>query len=150
MLKACNQSLVRNRSRYDPQLLSYVILLRFGTAVNPDFTKPILNYQLIAKLIKKTVTTVIELVKFCIRAYNYSFEIGPPNLSKFTQQHIGYLVSPSTLQESAHLSMAKRGQLFYRRFGGKKISPSSIRRIYLKHKISFKNIKRGKKKFRFY
>ena len=40
MLKARNQSLVQNRSRYDPQLLSYVILLRFGTAVNPDFTKP--------------------------------------------------------------------------------------------------------------
>jgi hypothetical protein len=79
MLKARNQSLIQNSSRYDPQLLSYVILLRFGTAVNPDFTKPILNYQSIAKLIKKPVTTVIELVKFGIRAYNYSFEIGPPN-----------------------------------------------------------------------
>ena len=79
MLKARNQSLIQNRSRYDPQLLSYVILLRFGTAVNPDFTKPILNYQSIAKLIKKPVTTVIEIVKFAIRAYNYSFEIGPPN-----------------------------------------------------------------------
>jgi hypothetical protein len=79
MLKARNQSLIQNSSRYDPQLLSYVILLRFGTAVNPDFTKPILNYQSIAKLIKKPVTTVIELVKFGIKAYNYSFEIGPPN-----------------------------------------------------------------------
>ena len=79
MLKARNQSLIQNRSRYDSQLLSYVILLRFGTAFNPDFTKPILNYQSIAKLIKKPVTTVIELVKFGIKAYNYSFEIGPPN-----------------------------------------------------------------------
>ena len=79
MLKARNQSLIQNSSRYDPQLLSYVILLRFGTAINPDFTKPILNYQSIAKLIKKPVTTVIEIVKFAIRAYNYSFEIGPPN-----------------------------------------------------------------------
>jgi hypothetical protein len=75
---------MRNPSRYDPQLLSYVILLRFGTAVNPDFTKPILNYRLIGKLIKKLVTTVIELVKFAIRAYNYSFEIAPPNRSKYT------------------------------------------------------------------
>ena len=84
MLKPCNQSLVQNRSQYDPQLLSYVILLRFGTFVNPNFTKLILNYQTIAKLIKKPVTTVIELVKFAIRAYNYSFEIGPPNRSKYT------------------------------------------------------------------
>ena len=79
MLKARNQSLIQNRSRYDPQLLSYVILLRFGTAVNPDFTNPILIYQSIAKLIKKPLTTVIELVKYGIRAYYYSFEIGPPN-----------------------------------------------------------------------
>jgi hypothetical protein len=79
MLKARNQSLIQNRSRYDPQLLSYIVLLRFGIAVNQDFTKPILNYQSIAKLIKKPVTTVIEIVKFAICAYNYSFDIGPPN-----------------------------------------------------------------------
>jgi hypothetical protein len=78
MLKARNQSLIRNSSRYYPQLLSYVIQVRFGSAVNPKFTKPI-NYQSIAKLIKKPVTTVIELNIFGIRAYNYSFEIGPPN-----------------------------------------------------------------------
>ena len=146
MLKARNQTLVRNRSRYDPQLLSYVILLCFSTAVNPDFTKPILNYQSIAKLIKKPVTSVIEIVKFTIRAYNYSFEIGLPNWSKFTQQHIGYLVSPSTLQESAHLSLAERAQMFHRRFGEKKISPSTIRRIYLKHKIRWKTSSEAREK----
>ena len=149
MLKARNQSLVRNRSRYDPQLLSYVILLRFGTVVNPDFTKPILNYQSIAKVINKTVTNVIEIIKFAIKSYNYNFEIGPPSRKKFTQQHIGYLVSPSTLQKQAHLSLAERAQLFHRRFGEKKISPSTIRRIYLKHKIRFKNIKRGKREIDF-
>ena len=41
--------------------------------------RPILNYQSIAKVIKKPVTTVIEIVKFAIKAYNYNFEIGPPN-----------------------------------------------------------------------
>jgi hypothetical protein len=76
---------MRNPSRYDPQLLSYLILLRFGTISNPDFTRPIMNYQSIAKLVKKPVTTVIEIVKFAIQSYNYSFEIGPPNRSKFTQ-----------------------------------------------------------------
>ena len=111
--------------------------------------RPILNYQSIAKVIKKPVTTVIEIVKFAIKAYNYNFEIDPPNWSKFTQQHIGYLVSPSTLQESAHLSLAERAQLFHRRFGEKKISATTIRRIYLKHKIRFKNIKRGKREIDF-
>ena len=39
--------------------------------------------------------------------------------------------------------------MFHRRFGEIKISPSSIRRIYLKHKIRFKNIKRGKREIDF-
>jgi hypothetical protein len=149
MLKAAKSQPIKNRSRYDGQLLSYVILLRFGSLVTPDFSKPTLNFQSIAKVIKKPVTTVIELVKLGIRAYHYGFDIGPPNRSKFTQQHIGYLVSPSTLQESAHLSLAERAQMFHRRFGEKKISPSTIRRIYLKHKIRFKNIKRGKREIDF-
>jgi len=43
-------------------------MLRFGTIVNPDFMRPILNYQSIAKVIKKPVTTVIEIVKFAIKS----------------------------------------------------------------------------------
>ena len=40
--------------------------------------------------------------------------------------------------------------MFYRRFGEVKISPSTIRRTYLKHKIKFKKIKRrGKKEIDF-
>ena len=39
--------------------------------------------------------------------------------------------------------------MFHRRFGEVKISPSSIRRIYQRYKIKFKNIKRGKKEIDF-
>ena len=79
MLKAAKSLKIHKLSRYDPQLLSYVILLRYGSIVNPDFIKPILNYQSIAKAIKKPLTTVIELVKLGIRAYNYGFDIAPPS-----------------------------------------------------------------------
>jgi hypothetical protein len=146
MLKAAKSQPIKNRSRYDGQLLSYVILLRFGSLVTPDFSKPTLNFQSIAKVIKKPVTTVIEFVKLGIRAYHYGFYIGPPNRSKFTQQHIGYLVSPSTLQEIAHLSLAERAQMFHRRFGEKKISPSTIRSIYLNLKIRFKKSSEAREK----
>ncbi len=40
-------------------------------------------------------------------------------------------------------------QLLHLRFGEKKISPSTIRRINLKHKIKFKKIKRGKREIDF-
>jgi transposase len=39
--------------------------------------------------------------------------------------------------------------MFHRRFGEVKVSPTTIRRIYLKHKIRFKNIKRGKREIDF-
>ena len=79
MINPRNQVLSINRSRYNSQLLSSVILLRFGSIDNPDFSKPILNFQSIAKVIKKPVTTVIELVKLGIRTYNHGFKVDPPN-----------------------------------------------------------------------
>jgi hypothetical protein len=103
MLKAAKSPLLKNQSRYHRQLLSYVILLRFGSLFTPDFSKSTLIFKFIAKVIKKPVTTVIELAKLGIRAYHYGFDIGPPNRSNFTQQHIGNLVSPSALQGSANL-----------------------------------------------
>ena len=36
--------------------------IRFGSIINPNFTKPILNFQSIAKVIKKPVKTVINLL----------------------------------------------------------------------------------------
>jgi hypothetical protein len=84
---------------------------------------------------------MIKIVKFAIRAYNYSFEIGPLNRSKYTKQQIGYFISPSMLQESAHLSLAERAQLFNRRFGEKKISPGSKTSSEAREKLTSLNRK---------
>ncbi|MFM7726987.1 MAG: hypothetical protein ACKO7B_09800 [Flavobacteriales bacterium] len=110
---------------------------------------PVLNYMSISKLIKVPVTTVIELVKAGVLASRYASPVVAPSRFKFKQHHIGYLVSSTTLQESAHLSFVERAQMFHRKFGEVKISPSSIRCIYLRHKIRFKNIKRGKREIDF-
>ena len=47
------------------------------------------------------------------------------------------------------MSLAERAELFHRCFGEVKVSPSTILRIYLRHKIRFKNIKRGKREIDF-
>ena len=49
--------------RHDPQLLIFVLLLRYGEIPSSDAPQPLMNYASIAKLIKKPVTTVIELIK---------------------------------------------------------------------------------------
>ena len=54
--------------RHDPQVLTYVLLLRFGEIPSSDAPYPVMNYASIAKLIRKPVTTVIELVKAALCA----------------------------------------------------------------------------------
>ena len=66
MQRAPKSTKTFNRFRYNPQLLSYVILLLFGSSEHPDFARPVLNYQTIAKVLKRPVTTVIELVRLCM------------------------------------------------------------------------------------
>ena len=92
---------------------------------------------------------MIDLIKRALLASRYEFSVELRKKSKFLQHHIGYLVSSETLTECAHMSLAERAQVFHRRFGEVMISPSTIRRIYLKHKIKFKNIKRGKREIDF-
>ena len=108
MLYAPKSAENKDRSRYNPHLLSYVTLLRFGSSEHPAFSRPVLNYQTIAKVLRRPVTTVVDLVRLAMRTYSHGFAIDPLRRSKLTQQHIGYLVAPSTLQESAHLSLAER------------------------------------------
>ena len=84
--------------RHDPQLLTYVLLLRFGTIPCSEPPQPLLNYTSIAKLIRKPVTTVIELVKTALGASMHSFSEDKLSRSKFSQHHIGYLVSSFTLK----------------------------------------------------
>jgi len=108
-----------------------------------------MNYQSIAKLIRKPVSTVIDLVKAGLHAAKYGLPSEAQRRSKLSQHHIGYLVSPSTLQAQAHLSLFERTLMFHRQFGEVMVSPSTLRRIYLRHKIRFKNIKRGKREIDF-
>jgi hypothetical protein len=94
--------------RNDPQLLTYVLLLRYGQVPRHEASQPVMNYASIARLIRKPVTTVIELVKAALAASMHGFSREQLTRSKFSQHHIGYLVSSSTLQECAHLSLVER------------------------------------------
>ena len=73
MFKAQKQAKFKLPMKCDKQLLTYVLTLRFGTSDNPDPSKPLLNYQSIATLIRKPVSTVIELVKAGLHASRFGF-----------------------------------------------------------------------------
>jgi hypothetical protein len=70
--------------RHDPQLLTYVLLLRFGRVPSSDAPQPLMNYTSIAKLIKKPVTAVIELVKTALGASMHGYTEDKLSRSKFS------------------------------------------------------------------
>ena len=70
--------------RHDPQLLTYVLLLRFGKVPSSDPPQPLMNYTSIARLIRKLVTTVIELVKAALGASMHGYSENLLSRSKFS------------------------------------------------------------------
>ena len=58
-----------------------------------------------------------------------------------SQVHLDFLLSVETLRLWAGLTMKERVQLFERKFPGKRISESKLRRLYLKHGVRRKEIK---------
>ena len=83
--------------RHDFKLLQYILMLRFGKVPDSESTEPILNYSSIAKLLRKPITTVIELIKAALVSIKYHEPEEAPSRSKFSHSHIAYLVSSKTL-----------------------------------------------------
>jgi hypothetical protein len=74
----------RTAMRHDPQLLTYVLLLRFGKIPSSEHGQPLMNYASIAKVIRKPVTTVIELVEAALGASMHGYSEDKPSRSKFS------------------------------------------------------------------
>ena len=68
----------------DENLISYLLLLRFGPTFQYQVTKPILNYTSIAKLVNKPVQTVRGLILFGLSRLKQGIPIGPSRKNKLT------------------------------------------------------------------
>ncbi len=129
----------------DPQLHSYVSLLRFGTTERFHNNKPLLSYRAIAKIagIKE------HIVPYVLRLYRAkpteTLSLVPKRRLRLRKHHIDYLISRQTLNEWAHLSLKQRAKMFHRQFPESKLSTTSLRRLYKKHGIRFKYIQKIKK-----
>ncbi len=73
MQRAPKLSKTFNRSRYSPQLLRYVTLLSFGSSDHHDIFRHVLNFKTILKVLKRPVTTVIELVRLGMRTCSNAY-----------------------------------------------------------------------------
>jgi hypothetical protein len=59
----------------DPQLISYLLLLRYGAVSGFDSAVPILNYASISKLVKKPLQTVRRLIILGLEAHKKNSKI---------------------------------------------------------------------------
>ena len=89
----------------------------------------------------------MDLIKVGVKARIEQRPIVKRVRTKLSEDH--YLISPDILTEWAHASLKERVKRFHRRFGEVRISVSTLRRLYLRHKIKFKFIKRVKKEIDF-
>ena len=62
-------------------------------------------------------------------------------IRKLNQEHIDFLTSDQTLEIWAGKTMLERTVLFHRRFPDKRIAATSLRRLYLAHKIKRKKVR---------
>ena len=63
---------------------------------------------------------------------------------KLDQEHIEFILNPDTLKKWAGMTMKMRTTLFHRQFPDKRIAVTSLRRLYLKHKVKRKKVRQEK------
>ena len=129
----------------DENFVSYLLLLRFGPSFDNQAIKPILNYTIIAKLVKKPVKTVRGLILLGLSRLKHGIPICPSRKKKLTIVNLDYIQNENTLKEWANLSLIQRPRMFHRTFPEIKISVTHLHITYKELGIKYKFIKRGKK-----
>ena len=98
----------------DRDLLTYLLVLRFGSAKGSMRRAPILNLTSIATLVRLPVETVRRLLGVAINWVSSDKDLGPRVRSKLEEHHRDFLLHLETLRAWAHLSLKQRAVMFHR------------------------------------
>ena len=63
---------------------------------------------------------------------------------KLEEEHVAFLLNERVLEQWAGKTMKERTVLFHRRFPDKRIAVTSLRRLYVKHKVRRKRVRHEK------
>jgi len=119
-----------------------VLLLRFRT---PRPTAQTAKYTSYAKIAQALGITYNEVQHICRRALRPSRPSTPDErVRKLDEEHIDFLLSERVLEQWAGKTMKERTVLFHRIFPDKRIAVTSLRRLYLKHKVRRKRVRHVK------
>ena len=123
-------------------MIEAVLLLRFKcTEPKPDAQK-YFAYGRIAQALGMKYNQVQHICRFALRPKKM------PSVDhlvrKLGPEHVQFLTDMHTLEQWAGKTMAERTVLFHRRFPDKRIAVTSLRRLYLKHKVRRKRVRHEK------
>ena len=118
------------------------LLIRFRTARPNIKSRKYATYKTIASILKLTQN---EVQHICRKAFTPKKPLTSKQLvRKLDQEHIDFLINAKTLERWAGLTMKQRTIHFHRQFTNKRIAVTSLRRLYLKHKIRCKKVRQEK------
>ena len=119
-----------------------MLILRFKcTEPKPD-TRKYFAYSRIAQALGMTYNQVQHVCRAAIKPKKMQ---GDDRLvRKLGPEHLHFLTSMQTLEQWAGKTMKERTVLFHRQFTDKRIAVTSLRRLYLKHKVRRKRVRHVK------
>ena len=118
-----------------------VLLLRFRTPNPSTNPRKFCSYQRIATVVRLTYNQVQHICKKALSKTSCKRK----NLSRqLDQAHVDFLTNERTLELWAGKTLKERTALFRRRFPAKRIAVTSLRKLYLRHKIKRKKVRQEK------
>ena len=124
------------------ELREAVLLLRFRCMQPKPDARKYFAYSTIARSL---VMTYNQVQHICRTALRPSTPIIPENrVRRLEGQHIDFLLSERVLEQWAGKTMRERTVLFHRQFPDKRIAVTTLRRLYLKHKVRRKRVRHEK------
>ena len=116
-----------------------VLLLRFRT-LTPNLND--IKYMSYARIVKLVCLTYNQVQHICRQAMKKKKR---PDISRHLDQvHIDFLKDARNLELWSGKTVKERCTLFHRRFPAKRLAPTTLRRLYLLHKIKRKKVRQEK------
>ena len=125
------------------QLRLAALMLRYRTIKPTASSRKYLSYRVISQTLNLTQH---EVQHICRKSLKPKTILSPKKiLYKLEQEHVDFLLNHRTLELWAGLTMKERALRFHRKFTDKRVSVTSLRRLYLKNGIKRKKVRQEKK-----
>ncbi len=122
-------------------LVKLAVKLRFGPRGRDGASRPQMTLRNIAAILKVSLPTVQGYLKRDALSWPGPLPTIRGRHPPLTAEQRGWLISEDTLRQMAHLTLAQRAVLFHRRWPERKVSPSSICKLYHANKIKRKAVR---------